>query len=278
MRLFFIMKKIDPKLTGRIQEWLNTPEKERDIDAGATMLLQLTNNHALYNSVMRAPAKFAAKMTYELRKYLKIRLDHMTMADVVRLENEVMPKAAETVGKTVISTDDEITEAEAAGRRADHDQLPPEIQALWDDNGPRIRKIIQLFNELKNMYDQRPCDRYEKVKMLGELDKIYRANLEKYDAYVPGTADATAGTPTVEPSADPEAPETTVDIAAKVGNARKNLSKYRKQISELADEDPKRPKLIMKMQKTVDFVLTSGGTFSADTMTDLRTLGISFGE
>ena len=77
---------MDNKLTQQITDWLNTPRERRDIGAGAMMLLRLNNNRFLYANIMRRPEKFADKLEYELRKHLRIRLDNMTMADVVRLK------------------------------------------------------------------------------------------------------------------------------------------------------------------------------------------------
>ncbi len=75
------------------------------------------------------------------------------------------------------------------GRRADHDRLPADIQALWDANGKRWHKMRQAYNELQSLIDAggQPCDLYEKLKLLDELDKAYRADMAKYDAAAPAT-------------------------------------------------------------------------------------------
>lgn len=179
--------KLDPKVTQQIQDWLNTPEADRDIRAGAELMLTLNRNRALYYSLLRRPDKFKDKLVYELKKHLRIRLDNLTTSEVARLEETIIPRVKETVGNhPAISVDAELPEGSVAkGRRADHDSLPPEIQELWNSNEQRHRRIVILFNEIKAMADAQPCDRYEKLRILDDLDKTYRLNLEKYDAYVP---------------------------------------------------------------------------------------------
>ena len=84
-----------------------------------------------------------------------------------------------------ISTDADHTNVAkvAKGRRGDHDSLPEEIQKLWDDNAEVWFRIKALYNHLLTMENALPCDRYEYLKQLAELDKRYHDNLAKYDAY-----------------------------------------------------------------------------------------------
>ena len=107
---------MDNKITEQLTEWLNTPRENRDIPAGAMMLLRLNNNRFLYANILRRPDKFADKLEYELRKHLRIRLDGLTRADVIKLEAQVIPAAKRTLATppAVISTDDELPEAKVA--------------------------------------------------------------------------------------------------------------------------------------------------------------------
>lgn len=256
--------KLDPVLTRKVQEWLDAPESERDIKEGATLMLQLNRNRALYNSVMLRPEKFKEKLIYELKKYLRMRLDDMTVSDVAAMETEVIPRAQETIDTLpVISTDDEIPEgAIAKGRRPDHDSLPAHIRDLWDSNKQRYRKIVLLFNELKAMHDAQPCDRYEKLRLLDEADKQYRSNLKKYDEYV-----ATPSAPT---------PVVAADQVKAVGAARKTISKYKKIIAA-NPEDPEKIKTAKsKIQAAVGVIRNAGAEFSDATVRELTSMGISF--
>lgn len=262
--------KLDPKVTQAVQDWLNTPEAERDIKAGADLMLQLNRNRALYNSILKRPDKFLPKMVYELKKHLKIRLANMTMAEVASLEKEVVPRVEETLTEVpVITPDDEIPEGKIAkGRRPDHDSLPAEIRELWDSNAERYRQIVLLFNELKAMADLQPCDRFDKLHILDLTEKKYRDNLAKYDSYV-----------VTSPVMGDEAPaseDVGTDNEKTINNARKTLSKYRKQLSELAEDDPKRATALEKIQSAVNAIIACGAGVAQDTQAELIQFGIKF--
>lgn len=258
--------KLDPVLTRKVQEWLNTPEHERDIKDGATLMLQLNRNRALYNSVMLRPEKFKDKLVYELNKYLRIRLDNMTVSEVSKMETEVVPRVQETIDSMlVISTDAEITAGSVArGKRPDHDSLPASIRDLWDSNEQRYRNIVLLFNELKAMSDAQPCDRYEKLRILDEADKTYRSNLQKYDAYV--------AAPVATVAADQNQG---ADMVKAVGAARKTISKYKKVIASAQDPE----KIVTaksKIQAAVGVIRNAGAEFSEATVQELTAIGINF--
>lgn len=269
------MQKLDPKLTQALADWLNTPEDSRDVRAGADMMLSLNRNRALYNSILRNPKKFMPKLTYELRKFLRMRLDHVSVADAERLEAQVMPRVEETLSQLAISSDDELPVANVAkGKRADHDSLPAHIRALWDTNGQLHQRIDLLFNELKGMSDAKPCDRYEKLRLLDEADKTYRANFELYDSFIaPADAD---NSNVADPDTSDERSDAADSVVKAVGAARKRISQYRKKLSALAPDDPKRPDIISKIQSAVDVILSSGSDVSDTVKTELQSLGISF--
>lgn len=263
---------LDPQITRKIQQYLDTPPAERDIAAGALLMLQLNRNRALYNSIIRKPEKFAAKLEYELKKYLRIRLDNLTVADVASAEREIMPRACATIGASPEESPSIPVEAElpgarkARGRRPDHDSLPPEVRELWDSNGPRLKKIVIVYNELKAMSDLQPCDRYEKLKILDELDKQYRRNMELYDSYAP----AQPGTPRpVSPL-----PSSATDRA--VSAARKTISKYKRVYADNIGDPAKTAVAKEKIRAAVDVIRNAGARFSEETVRDLTAIGISF--
>lgn len=269
------MAKLDPRVTRHIQEWLNTPAEKRDIREGADLMLSLNRNRALYNSILRQPEKFLPKLEYELRKFLHMRLNNMSVADAARLEQRVMPAVIKIVGEPpVISTDDELPEAYIAkGRRKDHDSLPRHIGELWESNGRRYRQIVLLFNELKGMENALPCDRFEKLKILDEIEKAYRTNLELYDSYVkPASADNDTTA-----AIDAEQPATkAADVAKLIGAARKTISTNKKVLASLAPGSPKRPAIVSRIQTAVNVIKSSGASLSVATMNELQKLGIVF--
>lgn len=253
------MAKLDHKLTAAIQDWLNAPEKDRDVAAGAEMLLKLNRNFALFNSVVRNPEKYGAKIAYELRKYLRIRLHGMAVSDVVELEAAVMPKAEALINDIAIATDAELPQARVAvGKRPDHDSLPPEIRDIYEQNGMRYRKITLLFNELKAMGDAEPCDRFEKLKILEETEAEYRRQWARYDAYVPGMED--------EEAADAERKK-------RLSAARKTLSKYRAAYEKASDPE-KRQAAVEKIKAAAATVKECGGEFADETRYALKEMGV----
>lgn len=254
--------KLDPKFTASMQSWLNTPAERRDMAAGAMLLFQANRNRALYNSIVARPAKFAAKLEYEMRKHLKIRLAKMSLEDVVRMDASVMPRVERTVAtEAVISTDDELPKgAVAKGKRPDHDTLPAEIQQLWDDNAQRYRKVRALFEELKAMSDAEPCDRYEKLVILDKEETAYRTSLAAYDAY----------------GNEPDGLEKRAADQKRVSALRKSLSTHRKQLGKLPEDDAKRSILLDKIQAEVSELAALGSGIADGTKIELAALGIKF--
>lgn len=181
---------LDDKFTAAMQQWLNAKEEDRDLKQGAELLLRLNRNRWMYQQILRT-GNFS-KLEYELKKHLKIRLDGMTIQEIVEMEREVIPSAKQTLEDhtPTISTDAENPQPQFAGKRADHDTLPDEIKELYEKNGDIYFKLKQTFETLKQMHDAQPCDRYEYLKVLSEQDKHYRENWAAYDSYVPGTKTA----------------------------------------------------------------------------------------
>lgn len=263
---------MDEKLTHKIQDYLDTPPSERDVVAGATLLLSLNRNKILFQNVIRKPEKFADKVEYELRKHLKIRLDGKTVSDVARMNITVISSAQRIIdgGVPVLEVDDEFPEANVAkGRRMDHERLPSEIQRLWTDNGALWFKIKELFEQLKGMESAPACDRYEYLKLLDEADKKYRANLQAYDDYKPG--DPVAGAKTEDASGlDP------AEIAKKVGAARKYLSDNKKKLAELKDTNAgKFTALLQKVQQRYDFLVATGNGVDETQAAELAAVGVT---
>ena len=261
---------MDNKFTEKIRVWLDTPVNERNVEEGATMLLQLNRNRILHQNIIRRGAKMMPKLEYELKKHLRIRDDGKTLHEVVAMEKEVMPVVEKIVEKPV---------AEHAGKREDHDELPVEIQQLWDGNLERYTKIKALFEELKAMEKLQPCDRYEKLKLLNEAEKAYREALATYDGYLsektfPKDEDdqeKNFPTKTEEQPVDP------AELATKIGNARKYISEGKGKLKKLIEEgnDAKAATLRDKIVERVKIIQQAGAPISDDTVAELSALGIN---
>lgn len=250
---------MDHKFTEKIRTWLNTPVNERSIEEGATMLLQLNRNRILHQNIIRRGVRMMPKLEYELKKHLRIRDDGKTLHEVVAMEKVIMPAVEQLVTKP---------EAEHAGKRADHDELPEEVQQLWDGNFERYTKIKALFEELKAMEKMQPCDRYEKLKLLDEAEKAYREALSAYDSYV---KEDNFPTKTEEHPVDP------AELATQIGNARKYISEGKGKLKKLIDEgnEAKAATLREKIVERVRTIQQAGAPISDDTFAELSELGIN---
>ena len=102
------------------------------------------------------------------------------------------------------------------GKRADHDRLPEEIQALYVENLELLHRMREVHLKLRSLsLQQVSCpdsERYPFLKEIIELDKKSHENWKTYDHYVAGTdVDETAERPLPEDGND----EDTEDNAAK---------------------------------------------------------------
>lgn len=255
---------MDNNLTLKIQEWLDTPVSERNVPAGAELLLKLNRNRILYHNIIHRGERMMGKLEYELKKYLRMRIDNKTVADVVRLEKEILPKV-----QKFVEEEEPANKAEHAGKRVDHDELPPEIQALWDENFEQYAKVKALFEELKAMANMEPCDRYEKLKLLDEAESKYRKNLADYDAYRKS-----------EDNQEDDSPfktEDPVELAIRINNSRKYVSSNKDKLAALIEKDQEKAEALRaKMQERVDTIQSAGVAFTLDQQTELESLGIIF--
>lgn len=256
------MVKFDDNFTAQIQTWLAKPEHSKDdLVQGATYVLKLTRNQALFNTIMRRPERYEDKIIYELKKRLPMRLDHMTRSDVKALEAEILPAITPLIDTTENQNEGEETQdASAVGKRADHEQLPVEIQQLWDANAERWKKIKELYNTCKEL--EKPCDRYEYLKLLKETWYAYKKDFTVYDSYKIGENPEPTGV-----SVDSFASEITVKD---VTNARAYISKNLEKLETMTDKGSEEYiKLKEKVAQRINVILNAGESFSDDMITRL---------
>lgn len=260
------------KFTEKIKSYLDTSPADRDVAAGALLLLQINKNRILYNNVIRRPDKFADRVANELKKHLNYRLEGITRQQVKELSDKLMPEIPKLLSEMpVISTDDDLPEGTIAkGKRADHDQLPEDIQALWTESTELWYRIKQQYETVKAMADKPACERYEELHILDMLDQKYRKNLELYDhAVVPGTE---VEQPT-DNNTDPAAALKTLS------SARSYLTTNKAKLAELmAAEQPDQAeieKVKAKMQERVDTIYSLGSDLSEANIAELTELGLT---
>ena len=199
---------MDAKFTQQIQDWMNTPAEQRDYAQGALLLLRLTGNQIMYRNLMANPKRNAQFIEYQLQKRLNFRLQKLTHEQVEEMQQQVNV-IVKRLYPSRIQSQAGLNSAEAQlklreanrlslkednpaadfrkGKRADHDELPDEVQALYVENLGIVQKMRELHLKLRSLsLDNAPCpdsERYPFLKELIALDKRLHSNWETYDHY-----------------------------------------------------------------------------------------------
>lgn len=201
---------MDHKFTEKVQAWLDTPAEERDYDQGAIFLLQLSNNQIMYRNLSRNTRKNAEFIEYQIRKYMKFRLANLTHSQVTEmqaavdkivalrhLDREATPvnvshdtDVQDNGSQSIVATDGtnvNVSAAFTSGKRADHDDLPAEIQSLYVENASILQKMRELHLKLRSLSTANATcpdsERYPFLKELIALDKQYHHNWQVYDSW-----------------------------------------------------------------------------------------------
>ena len=232
------------ELIPKVKEWLDANPEDRDLAAGALLVLQLTNNRIMYQNFMRKPKLYASRIEYELKKKYQFYLQQLTHEQVAE-----MGKQVEVIAKEHNLPNEH--EEFKKGKRADHDALPVEIQALYAQNLSIMQQMRRCHTQLQLLsVEHSTCpdsERYPFLKELIDLDKQYHANWQQYDHFkvgepLPEQPKETAeehveehpadNTPETETPAEqaPAAPADTTPVkkAAKKPAAKKTTSKKAK--------------------------------------------------
>lgn len=176
---------MDKTFTDKLQAWLNQSREERDWDEGALMLLQLTGNKIMYRNLSVNPEGKANFIEGKLQQYLEFRLAELTHEQVKEMQHAVEEIVRE---HTEFKSDDNEAKNFKAGKRADHDTLPEEIQALYVENLDIVHRMRELHLKLRTMSTtDSTCadsDRYPFLKEFIKLDKKLHDNWNVYDHFV----------------------------------------------------------------------------------------------
>lgn len=256
---------IDQKFTEELSKWLSTPRDERDVVAGAELLMRITGNRQFYATAIVRPHVVHDHVEYELKKHLAIRQEGHNVETLRNLERELLAECAEEFSEEASTAEpvEEQAGAEEAdayavpregpvvsspkrGRRADHDELPAEIRALYDDNATRYEQMRKVYQQLLTMADAEPCDRKEHIFQLDQLVKSWAAAWEAYDRYdATAVADAEEDEASDEDEASEEdeadeaesssLPDDPTTFANKIAAAKRYLQKHRKKLRELEE-------------------------------------------
>lgn len=244
---------IDRNFTKKVQEFLllETRSDEQIIE-GATLLLRINKNKALFQQVVRNPKRHEKKVIYELNKHLKYRLDGLTLNDVRKMDKKVTSDIDRMLDEGEPQTSDsDADQADTSkpklGKRADHDNLPPEIQGLWDINAQRYKKIKEARATVETL--EMPCDRYEYLKFMSEAYAAYKKDMAIYDNYKADTGDNVSHN----------------DI--NISSVRAYISRNRKKYEELAKAEDKSDEineLHEKIQQRVDTLMENNAAISGE--------------
>lgn len=176
---------MDKEFTNKLQAWLNQSREERDWDEGALMLLQLTRNKIMYRNLSVNPEGKANFIEGKLQQYLEFRLAELTHEQVKEMQHAVEEIVKE---HTEFKSDDNEAKNFKAGKRADHDTLPEEIQTLYVENLDIVHRMRELHLKLRTMSTtDSTCadsDRYPFLKEFIKLDKKLHDNWNVYDHFV----------------------------------------------------------------------------------------------
>lgn len=171
------------EFTDKLSSFLaSSDDSEQHWHDGNMMLLQLSGNRIMFNNISRNPLHYKDHIRYQLNKYLKFRL-----AEVTHDEVEQMAKQVEQITEKHLSQVPAPSKSFEKGKRADHDALPDEIQALYVENMSLTQRLREVHLKLRSLsLVDAPCpdsERYPFLKELIKIDKQIHENWQKYDNY-----------------------------------------------------------------------------------------------
>lgn len=295
----FLIFMNDPKFTEKLKKWFECEHTDANIREGALLLLQMNNNRHLYQLINFDPQGKLELLKYELQKHLNYRIEGMTIDDVRVYDKKVTPILQTAVDKTseadniakqlaphlpVVESEnlDSIVPSAivAKGKRADHDQLPDSIKAIWDSNCALWKKIKEHFEACK-AYDM-SCDRYEGLhaadedfkRMLLTLKEeyyAYKQAMDIYDHAKPGDA---------EEQAQAETKTEAAITAGQISNARSYITKNLDKVLgfQNSGDTAKAAEWRAKLNERVQLLITAKAEITADTIAKLQQAGIAVGE
>jgi len=219
--------KQDPQFTAKLQDWMNTPDSQKDWDEGAILLLQLSGNRIMYQNISVNPKGKAEFIKGQLQKYLNFRLQQLTHEQVEEMQQKVEVIVQKVIKPDVANINRSAEFADfKAGKRPDHDSLPEEIRALYVENLDLVRRMRETHMKLRSLsLADATCpdsERYPYLKALIEYDKKLHENWDVYDHYVANTSatvdDDSAVIP-VDEEASKEATDTVAETTETVADA-----------------------------------------------------------
>ena len=188
----------------KLRSWLN--DDNRTIEEGCLLLLQMENNQIHYQNLLRHPNKVAVMkfLLSELQKRLKVRLANITHQQVAEMEEQVKDIVKKNFAYLDAASSTTSDEEFHKGKRADHDQLPEDIQALYVENLDLLHRMREVHLKLRSLsLEQVSCpdsERYPFLQELISLDKKRHHNWDLYDHFILPAATSAASLSPASPS------------------------------------------------------------------------------
>lgn len=267
---------MDQILTAKIYNFLQLENPtEKQVIEGATLLLQCNPNRerGIYNTAMRRPMATLPWIRTDLKKYYDIRQRGLTTPEVEKFNNETVSRVEQTLSLVPSGVAQEGEDAPVVpalgtrGIREDHDQLPPEVQAIWDRNAERWKKMARLHFQLSQMIakpDYAPCDGNELCYQLRKYDDDLRNDYEIYDTYDVVNTVVSSNSETGQDKVD----EFTDNVKT-IQNARTAISRG------LGRKTPHTEASLQKLQDAVNTLFALKQAIKPETVEKLKALNIS---
>lgn len=228
------------EFTEKLQQWINTPDEQKNWDEGAIMLLQLSGNKIMYANISVNPKGKAEFIKGKLQQYLNFRLQQLTHEEVKDMQAKV-----EVIVKETIRPEGEFADFKA-GKRTDHDTLPDEIKALYTENLDIVHRMRELHLKLRSLsLENATCpdsERYPFLKEIITLDQQLHNNWNTYDHYVTNGSGAAPETEQTDGDMTPEpapAEEEPADEQSEEGQGEASEAEKASEEPAPAEEKPK---------------------------------------
>lgn len=239
----------------KVNDWLNTEPSERNLEVGATLMLQGNRNRILHQNVLRK--ENFDKIEYELQKIIGSNRVVEVKIDIPALELKAQEIEPTLEGEP------------KAGKRADHDSLPEEIKVILAKNLEIYRVMRSLFERIKLLSGEEhtPEERLPFVQELLRMETILTENWAAYDSFDINRQTLNSKSEFV--------PLTASEVSA----ARKFLSTNKSKLAKLqvAGSETKAAELLKKMQDRYNSLVLSGETFAADQLEAFAKVGLIVG-
>ncbi len=249
----------------KLQEWF----QKKDYETGLILLAKYSKNRNLLQNLHRK--RYPAKLEHELKKFIKVHHDVESIGiKIIQPKIDPVPKIPpEGIKKTVSVENSEIEKLPDNGkgklkilendRKVIYDELPTELQRLWEQNRDAYKEIRSLHEKLKLMEKASPDTRQPLTVRIAELDDMIRINWEAIDRWVPGQG-------------------TEVIKIKEVNHKRINANRKYISINIKKLSDPANAKgygeTLKKVQARVDELLAAGEEISEKKAEELRKLGV----